>query len=165
MTSFVVDESQLERLSPGARRELLQILEEDCSRIAAEFAEVDWTSDRDESYPLSVDEARALIRHIHQAERETLRVFARNYDGEIGKADLKELLDATGHTGYRPLGEDISSITQSLRRITGHRDAWLLNWRGEDWIWNEDGKTYDAGRYFISGTAAESLRTAFGIAS
>ncbi|MDH3689282.1 MAG: hypothetical protein OEU36_07355 [Gammaproteobacteria bacterium] len=165
MTSFTIDESQLERLSPDARRELLSILEEDFSKVLSDFAAVDWTPNRDESYPLTVDEARALIRHIPQSETETLRVFARNYDGEVGKADLKELLSANAHTDHRQLGDDISAITHSLRRITGNRDAWLINWRHEDWIWNEHDNTYEAGVYFISDPAVAALRKAFGMPS
>lgn len=163
MTSFIIDESQLQRLSPGARRELLHILDEDLSRVFAGDAGVDWTPDRDESYPLSLDEARALIRHMPQPGRETLRVFARNYDGQTGKADLNELLEITGHAGHTEVGEDISAITRSLRRITGNRDAWLVNWRTEDWIWNEHDNTYETGVYFISGPAVESLREALGM--
>ena len=129
MTSFIIDESHLNRLSPKARQEVLAVLRADLDELEASFLDSEWAPDRDTSYPLTVEDARVLIRGVAGAGEELLRVFALNYDGETGRASLQDLLEATGHTDYQHLGQDISTITQSLRSITGNSDAWLFNWR------------------------------------
>ena len=37
------------------------------------------------------------------------------------------------------------------------------NWHAKEWVWDEHENTYVRGRYFISGPAIESLRSAFSI--
>lgn len=163
MVSFVIDESHLRRLSPSARQELLKLLAADAVQLRAEFAGRDWAPDRDLSYPLTPEEARILIRGISEAGRQMLRVFARSFDGEVGRGEVHALMEATGHDHYEQLSQEISATTQSLRSITGNYDAWLFNFRAEDWVWDEESRNYTRGQYFISGPAILSLRQAFGM--
>lgn len=163
MINFGIDAELLRRLSPTARRELLQLLRQEVTRLYREVADLDWNPESDVSYPLSVDEARMLIRGLPEASRRMLRLFARHYDGQRGYAQLDELMEITGHDQYDQLGQEVSGITLALRSVTGHTDAWLLNWDPEDWAWDEESSTYSKGAYFISGTAVRALRQAFGM--
>jgi len=162
MTSFVIDETHLRRLSPSARHELLRLIATDVSELRAEFVTREWSADRDISYPLSAEEARVLIRGVTEAGRNVLKVIARNFDGERGHGEVGALLEATGCQTYQQLGTEIAGVTHSVRSITGNHDAWIFNFRAEDWIWDEATSTYTKGRYFISGAAIRSLRLAFG---
>jgi len=165
MASFVIDDTHLSRLSPSARNELLRVIQADLDDVRDQFHAQDWAPDRDVSYPLSLEEAEALVRGISAAGRDILRVFAKNADGDVGYAELEELLTTTGYTDYEHLGQDISTITHSLRSVTGNGDGWLFNWRPDDWEWDETSNTYKRGAYFISGPAVGTLRKAFGMAA
>ena len=163
MTGFYIDESHLDRLSPGARREVLDVLDAQISDLKAEFHDLGWDPEGNVSYPLSEDEAVALIRGLEDPGRKVLRVFAQNYDGHYGNGELNALLEAGGFEGYAELGQENSHITRRLRGIVQNNDAWLFNWRSRDWNWDESGQTYTAGAFFISGPAVLALREAFGL--
>lgn len=163
MTAFYIDETHLQRLTPGARRELLDILSADISDLNARFHDLSWDPEDNVSYPMSEEEAVALVRALDDPGRKVLRVFARNFDGEAGRADLTDLLAAGGYHRYEELGQEISHITRRLRGITQNNDAWLINWRSRDWNWDEATQTYTSGAFFISGPAIVALREAFGI--
>ena len=163
MVSFVIDEEHLRALSPSARHEVLRVLAGQIDEIKAHIADIEWYPDRDLSYPIDPEQARMLIRGQLAPMRRALRVFCANFDGEIGSAALDDLLAATRHTDHDQLGSDITTLTQSLRGITGDRDAWLINWRAEDWEWDDALNRYVKGRYFISGPAIRSLRQALSI--
>lgn len=163
MTGFFIDESHLQRLTPGARRELLDILSADISNLKTSFRDLSWDPEDNVSYPLSEEEALALIRSLDDPGRKILRVFARNFDGHSGHGELQNLLAAGGYQSYDDLGQEISQITRQLRAISQNSDAWLINWRSRDWQWDEASQTYTAGAFFISGAAILALREAFGI--
>lgn len=163
MTGFFIDESVLKRLTPGARRELLDILSAEISDIKARFHDLSWDPEDNVSFPLSDEEAVALVRSLDEPGRKILRVFARNFDGHAGHGELKDLLDAGGYSRYDELGQEISHITRRLRGITQNNDAWLINWRSRDWHWDESTQTYTSGAFFISGPSIAALREAFGI--
>lgn len=163
MTGFFIDETHLQRLTPGARRELLEILSEEISDLRTSFRDLSWDPEDNVSYPLSEDEAIALIRSLDDSGKKILRLFARNFDGHVGRADLKDLLAAGGYQRYDDLGQEISRITRQLRGITQNGDAWLINWRARDWHWDEASQTYTSGAFYIAGAAILALREAFGI--
>ncbi|MDX1512858.1 MAG: hypothetical protein R3174_03850 [Gammaproteobacteria bacterium] len=163
MTGFYLDESHLARLSPGARREVLDLLSNQISDLKAEFRDLGWDPEDNISYPLSADEAVALVRSLEEPGRNLLRVFARNFDGTHGHGELGALLKAGSFQTYAELGQEISHITRRLRGIVQNNDAWLINWRSRDWNWDETTQTYTAGAFFISGPAVPALREAFGI--
>jgi hypothetical protein len=163
MTGFFIDESHLQRLTPGARRELLDILSADISDLKTSFRDLSWDPEDNVSYPLSEEEALALIRSLDESGRKILRVFARNFDGHSGHGELQNLLAAGSYERYDDLGQEISQITRQLRGITQNSDAWLINWRARDWQWDEASQTYTAGAFFIAGAAILALREAFGI--
>ncbi len=162
MISIVIDQAFLQALSHGARSEVLALLEKRIAELKKPLVEAQWRADRDESYPLSVEEAQKLIQSLPKPMQDGLRVFCRNFDGSVGRAGLAELMSATGFSDHADLSNATTAMTQSLRHITGNQDAWLLNWRSEDWEWNEAEQNYVKGEYFISGTAVESLKKAFG---
>lgn len=163
MTGFYIDETHLQKLTPGARRELLDILSAEISDLKTSFRDLSWDPEDNVSYPLSEDEAIALIRSLDEPGKKVLRVFARNFDGHVGRADLKDLLAVGDFQRYDDLGQEISRITRQLRGITQNADAWLINWRAKDWHWDEASQTYTSGAFFISGAAIHALREAFGI--
>ena len=163
MVSFIIDESHLRQLSPEARSELLQIIGAELADLESELADRDWDPEGNKSYPLSADEARMLIRGLGQSAKSLLRTFCLNYDDKVGSGDLEEMLHSTGLEDYEDLGHEVSVITQRMHSATGNSDAWLFNWHARDWQWDDEKNTYLRGRYFISGPAIDSLRTAFGI--
>lgn len=163
MTGFFIDETHLQRLTPGARRELLDILSAEISELKSAFRDLSWDPEENVSYPLSEDEAVALIRSLDEPGRKVLRVFARSFDGHTGRGELKDLLSAGEYHRYDELGQEISFITRQLKGISQNSDAWLINWRSRDWHWDEASQTYTSGAFFISGKAILSLREAFGI--
>jgi len=163
MISFVVEETHLNRLTPAARREFLNLVEAEVSRLKLEIEEQEWDPDGDTSYPLTTQEALSLIRGLEGPQRELLRVFCKNFDGKIGRAELDSLFRATGRRQYEELGNDVNLVTQRVHSVTENSDAWLLNWRAEDWQWDEHNNTYAKGAYFISGPAIHALREAFGM--
>ena len=163
MVSFIIDESHLRQLSAEARNELLQIIGAELAEIKSELADQDWDPEGNKSYPLSGDEARVLIRGLGQPAKSLLRTFCLNYDGKVGSGDLEEMLSSTGIEGYEDLGQEVSTITHRMHGATGNPDAWLFNWHAQDWQWDDAKNTYVRGRYFISGPAIESLRSAFSI--
>ena len=163
MVSFIIDESHLRQLSPKARSELLQIIGDELADLESELADRGWDPEGNKSYPLNADEALVLIRGLGQPAKGLLRIFCLNYDGKVGSGELEEMLHSTGVEGYEDLGHEVSAITQRMHGATGHPDAWLFNWHARDWQWDAEKNTYVQGRYFISGPAIDSLRTAFGI--
>ena len=163
MVSFVIDESLLRRLSPEARREVLDLIDGEVARMEESAEAADWDPEGNTSYPLTDEEARTLIRGLVGKAREVLRVFCTNFDGKVGRADIAALYEATGHKGYTELGHEITAIAQRLKNITDLHDAWLFNWRARDWEWDEDKNNYVRGEYYISGPAIDALRHAFGI--
>ncbi len=163
MTGFYIDETHLQRLTPGARRELLDILSAEISELKAAYHDLSWDPEDNHSFPLNEEEAVALLRSLDEPGRKVLRVFARNFDGHEGRADLTDLLAAGDYHRYDELGQEISHITRRLRGITQNNDAWLINWRSRDWHWDEATQTYTSGAFFISGPAISALREALGI--
>ncbi len=166
MVSFVIDEALLHKLSPEARREILDLLRDEAERLSEGDNGVDWDPEDNISYPLNDDEAHRLIRGLVGRSRELLRAFCTDYDadGVVGRADIAALYQATGHEDYGALGREITTITQRLKNITDMRDAWLFNWRARDWQWDAAKNTYVKGHYYISGPAIVSLRHAFSMA-
>ena len=160
MTSFLVDESILRRLSPAARRELLQLVSDDLISIRNELADLDWDVEGDVSFPLTIEEAEVLVRGIPEPAFKLLQVFTDNRDGETGTATLEQLLSASGYAEFQELGQQLSWLLLRLRTVTGNQDAWLVNWNTDDWEWDENQQTYVKGRYFISGPAITSLAKA-----
>jgi len=163
MPTFIVDESVLRRLSPLARRELLQILVGDMEDLRADYADREWDPEGSHSYPLSVEEATHLIQGMPEAACNALRVFAEHYDGKKGTATFQQLLEATGHTKWENVTKQFAWILLRVRSIVGNPDAWIVTWRNRDWKWDEEKQTYTRGKYLINGQAIVSLREAFGI--
>lgn len=163
MASFLITDDHLRRLTPDARREVLTVLGEEIAAALARFESRQWDMDGGQSYPLSLDEAELLVRGMPEPSKQILRVFACNVDGEEGRAELGELLQATGFKHYQQLSQEIAWILLRLRTVTGNSDAWLFNWDQDDWIWDPRSETYSAGTYFISGPATQSLRSVLGV--
>lgn len=163
MIDFVINETHLGRLSPSARRELLQVLGEDVNRLKESFANLVWDPESNTSYPLTSEEAQVLVRGLPQPALSALRVFCENIDRGVGRGSLRNLLQAAHCSEYGDLAAELSAITQRLRTVTGNVDAWLFNWHAKDWVWKEEGKTYTKGGYFISEPALSSLAQALGL--
>ncbi len=163
MTGFYIDESHLEQLSPGARRELLDLFIDEVSELRDRFKDVGWDPEANVSYPLSQEEAISLIRILNDRGRKILRVFARDFDGEAGHGELAALLEAVEGKSYDDLGEEMSKITKRARGIVQNNNAWLFNWRSKDWVWDDAHQTYSAGSFYISGPSMLALREALGV--
>ena len=163
MVSFIIDESHLRQLSAEARSELLQIIGAELADLKSEFVDREWDPEGNKSYPLSVDEARLLIRGLGRPAKSLLRTFCLNYNGKVGSGELEDMLNSTGIEGYEDLGQEVSAVTQRMHGATGNPEAWLFNWHARDWQWDEGKNTYVRGRYFISAPAIDALRSAFSI--
>lgn len=162
MIGIVIDEVFLRALSPEARDEVLALAAEGIEAQRVPSAQTEWRTDREESYPLTLEEAKRLIDAQPEPVRDALRVFCSNYDGNFGRATLQELMSAAGFSKSSDLSKATTALTQSLRYITGNRDAWLLNWNPKDWKWSEKKQAYTKGEYFISAKGIEPIKQAFG---
>ncbi len=160
MAGIVIDVRDLERLSSGAREELLALVGVGGLAAAApEGAEGAWNPDGDEPYPLSLREAKALVQGLSESSRGMLRLFCKNSDGKIGRVSMRELLETTGHPDAEHLQKSISGITRRLRTVTGQKEAWLLDWDNE---WDEERRTYFRSEYFITSPSIRSLGQVLG---
>ena len=161
MIRFVIDETHLQRLSTSARRELLKVLEDEISEMRERMHACEWRSDRDTSYPLTLEQALQLVLGEPEHMQRALYVFVQHIENDVGRASLERLMKAAEHPAQEQLSQDFASLTKRLKAISGDDTAWLLNWRAEDWHWNAEQLCYDAGEYFISAPAIHSLRVAF----
>ena len=161
MIHYVIDETHLQKLSISARRELLKMLENEMSDMRERAEACEWRSDRDLSFPLTLEQALQLIQGEPEHMQRALYVFVEHITNEVGRASLDQLMKAAAYPEQEQLSQDFASLTKRMKAISGDDTAWLLNWRAEDWNWNAKEKRYDAGEYFISGPAIHSLRVAF----
>ena len=70
-------------------------------------------------------------------------------------------MEAAAYPDQEQLSKEFASLTKRIKAISGDDTAWLLNWRAEDWHWNDKERRYDGGEYFISGPALQALSSAF----
>ena len=159
MPGIVVDVRDLERLSTGARRELLGLLGLRGQLASETDSESGWNSDGDDPYPLTLREAKALVQGLSENSCGMLRLFCKNSDGNVGRVSTKELLDATGHADAQHLQKAIAGITRRLRTVTGQREAWLLDWENE---WDEERRAYFRSEYFITSPSIRTLGQVLG---
>lgn len=162
MAALLVDEQDLARLSPSARQELLGLFGRSDTASDRDLPGQVWDADGDEAYPLSLREAKELIRGLSSSSRAILRVFCASSGDAIGRATLTELLTVSGHSDVHRLRKAIPGITRRLRTVTRNKEAWIFDWLDEDWVWDDEKKTYLHGAYFIPSPAIQSLRQAFG---
>jgi hypothetical protein len=160
MALFIIDEDQLQQLSPAARRELMSVLESDFRETRKYYDDSDWDPEGLDSYPLTIEEAKVLVNGMPEAACKALRVFVDNIDDDRGYANLAQLLDATGHSKVENINRQLAWILLRVRTATGNPDAWLVNWHMRDWIWSEDRQSYTDGKYFITEPALSALRGA-----
>lgn len=160
MAGIVVDAKDLERLSAGARQELIALVGLRSSGVdELEGPDGSWNADGDDPYPLSLREAKALVQGLSESSRGMLRLFCKNSDGDVGRVSMRELLEATGHADAEHLQKAISGITRRLRTVTGHREAWLLDWENE---WDEERRVHFRSEYFITSPSIRSLGQVLG---
>lgn len=173
MVSLVISEEDFARLSPDTRRELLSFfgMEERTSgeggakpapQATGQNAGQAWDPDGDTPYPLNPREAKELIRGLSPTSRAILKTFCQHSDGKVGRASLEELIEVSGHRDPQRLMKAIPGITRRLRTVTNNREAWLIDWFDEDWEWDDAGKTWIRGAYFIPAPAIQALCQAFG---
>lgn len=171
MPGFVLFEQDFARLSPETKKELFALFgmegrfAENATADILEPAQPSaptWDANGGTAYPLSLGEAKELIRGLSETSRKMLRVFCQNSDSEVGRATLEELLRASGHVDAEHLRKAIPGITRRLRTITRHPQAWIFDWRDEDWEWDAVKKTWARGAYHIPQPAIRVLCQAFG---
>jgi len=163
MIGIVIDSEHFMRLSEATRRELTAFFGQEFSPPARPEAPGvgTWDPNSDDPYPLSLREAKELVRGLSEPSRAVLRLFCEHYDGEVGRAGLEELLALTGHADSQRLRKSIAGITRRLRTVTGHKQAWLIDWLDEDWVWDAEKRGYVRGEYRIARPAIEALCQAF----
>ena len=64
------------------------------------------------------------------------------------------------HSKPEHIGTPVSWIQLRVRTATGDPDVWLVNWRPEDWIWDEPENRYSAGIYYINAIVAQTIKEA-----
>ena len=158
MALFIIDEDQLQKLSPAARRELMSVLESDFQETRKYYDDSDWDPEGVDSYPLSIEEAGVLVNGMPEPARKALTVFVENIDEGRGYANLAQLLDVTGHSKAENINRQLAWILLRVRSVTGNPDAWLVNWHMRDWTWSDDQQSYTDGKYFITEPALSALR-------
>ena len=158
MALFIIDEDQLQALSPATRRELMNVLEYDFQETRKYYDDSDWDPEGLDSYPLSIEEAEVLVSGIPESARKALKVFVDNIDDDRGYANLAQLLDATGHSKVENINRQLAWILLRVRSVTGNPDAWIVNWHMRDWTWSDDRQSYIDGKYFITEPALSALR-------
>ena len=161
MISFILTEVHLRSLSPETRSEVLELIDAETKSMRDRLNRSEWSPERTQSYPLSLEEAHILLSNTPRAMRAALRIFCENFDGKVGRAELGALMEATACKDHEELNQVVTELLQSLQQVTGDREAWLLNWHADDWEWSDEEQCYVKGSYFISGTAINSLREAF----
>ncbi|MEX0922823.1 MAG: hypothetical protein WD489_07090 [Rhodovibrionaceae bacterium] len=177
MVSLVISEEDFTRLSAETRQELLSFFgmaeapminggakpaSQAQGHTAGQSVGQAWDPDGDTPYPLNPREAKELIRGLSPSSRAILKTFCQHSDGKMGRADLGELLAVSGHKDPQRLMKAIPGITRRLRTVTNNREAWLIDWFDEDWEWDDAGKTWTKGAYFIPAPAIQALCQAFG---
>jgi hypothetical protein len=105
-------------------------------------------------------EARILLAGLPENATNVVKSFIDNFDGERGTATIKQLLTATGHSKAENVGKLVAWLQLRVRAATGDPDAWLVNWRAEDWIWDEQENHYTDGIYYIDSDAALAIKEA-----
>ena len=63
-----------------------------------------------------------MLAGLSEDATNVIKLFIDNFDGQRGTATIKQRLAATGDP-----------------------DAWLVNWRAEDWVWGEQESHYTDG--------------------
>jgi len=158
MALFIIDEDQLQQLSPATRRELMCVLEYGFQETRKYYDDSDWDPEGLDSYPLTIEEAGLLVNGMPEPARNALKVFVDNIEDDRGYANLAQLLDATGHSKVENINRQLAWILLRVRTVTGNPDAWLVNWHMRDWTWSEDQQAYLDGKYFVTEPAISALR-------
>ena len=107
------------------------------------------------SYPITVEQAKQLIREIDKKSADFLRTIAHN-DGEATFKSMCEIFDIERWAEYS--GSYGKGITRALRHMTDNSSASLIWWNDDEWVADEDPN----GSVYIDGQALRSLQAAFG---
>ncbi len=109
------------------------------------------------SYPITVEQAKHLIRKIDKKSANFLRTLAHN-DGEITFKSMCEIFDIERWAEYS--GSFGKGITRALRHMTDNSSASLIWWNDDEWVVDDDPN----GSVYVDGQALKSLQVAFGLA-
>ena len=148
---IVLSETDFKKLSAQAQTEILNLQRGNDNGYINGGADSDFGA-----YDLTPALARQFLNGVSDVTRKFVKVFAENR----GRAKPDQMLKATGRSKYTELTGITSGITRRLRKISGVREAYLLDWDYE----GEEAGTWD-GEWIVTETTYESLKKYFGIDS
>jgi hypothetical protein len=156
---FIIDQSDLHRLSSSARAELWALIQREHAppkreeRAKKGFR---WRA----PYDMTPDLTRKLMRGLSKESKKRLELFA----GDSGRVTVSDLLAVTGDEDWRALSTFEGNVTRKLRRLVGDEDKMisLIMWDYGSETWDADHKTLLDGVYYVSDATAASLRSYFG---
>lgn len=157
---IILDHSDLQRLSPSTRTELLALVQRGEAPPRSQIRNKKgfrWRA----PYDLTPDLAKKLMRGVSADSKKRMRLFADNG----GRVAMHDLLAVTGDKDWRALTPFEGGITRKLRRLVGDEDkiVSLIMWDYGAEKWDPDHKTLLDGVYYVSDKTAASLRTYFGM--
>ena len=156
---IVLDASDLRRLSPFARSELLRLFQADgAASVPTRVVNKKGFRWR-VPYDLTPELARKLMRGVGQDARKRLQLFAR--DG--GRATMRELLAVTRDADLHVLSAFEGALTRKLRRLVGDDEkiVSLIMWDYDAEKWDPEHKTLLDGVYYVSPATVQAFRQVF----
>lgn len=157
---IIIDQSDLQRLSPSTRAELAALMQrsEDSAKTSARNKKgFRWRA----PYDLTPELTKKLMRGLGAESKERLRLFA----DKGGRVSMRELLAVTGDEDWRALTPFEGAITRKLRRLVGDENKMvsLIMWDYGAEKWDPEHKTLVDGVYYVSDKTASSLQSYFGL--
>src|SRR5262249_15528522 len=144
---IILDASDLKRLSPSARSELLRLVEGGAASSQAPAKSASRKSFRWRvPHDLTPELVRKLLRGLGQDARRRLQLFAR----EGGRATMQELLAVTKDTDLQVLSAFEGALTRKLRRLVGDDEkiVSMMMWDYDAEKWDPEHKTLLDGVYY-----------------
>ena len=158
---ILIDQSDLKRMSPSTRGELLRILQGDAGAAAPPSPGAKgfrWRT----PYDLTPELARKLLRGIGAEATKRLELFAR----KGGRVTMRELLAACRDEDLHALTAFEGHVTRKLRRLVGDDNniVSLIMWDYDAETWDAAHKNLVDGVYYVSEATTRALRQVLKIA-
>ena len=155
---ILIDQSDLKRMSPSTRGELLRILQGDAGAAAPPSPGAKgfrWRT----PYDLTPELTRKLLRGIGAEATKRLELFAR----KGGRVTMRELLAVCRDEDLHALTAFEGHVTRKLRRLVGDENniASLIMWDYDAETWDAAHKNLVDGVYYMSEATTRALRKYF----
>jgi hypothetical protein len=163
---IVLEHSDLNRLSPDARREVLALLTAGETAappapetgVAKPNGGLKWRS----PFDLGEEQARQLVQGLSASQKKRLALFA----SRTGRVRMKDIMAVGGDADLRTANNFTKQMTRRLRHLINdpERKAQLIQWDFDSTKWDASKTTIVDGVYYVSPATAQSLRRVLGSA-